>query len=533
MTEPNTVLSQALATNRALGEDLQSRAYSLADPSIAGFIDAVSVDEAGRCWVLGWAKAEIGDAMGVLIVDRAKYPGSLVLARFPRDGLEPGATGFIGVLQSDWQPQIETAQVAIVLSAGRQPHLRNSGDALRRVGILTFGQIVEAAQAGMVGAYRDDISNLLKSPESWVPGTSRVTNTTVDMAIDNVVAIPGVGCVVEGWAVSPRQAITGFSLRAGSVVSRADMRSSFRVPRPDLASGFPRAAETLRDAGFVAFFPLTDLQALTREMILKLHLGRQESVNFVLPEQKVMWLHRRAGEEVLLRCYPSLDCEPFFPAMAAMLKRAALMQATRPVIWRATPTPRAMVVAIADHPDEPYRVMDCLDQWRGLAREKGVGFVLLAPESRRRNVLKLLKEWPQGEGEPSLSLFFQTSDIVSPMDISLILKALEAKAAVIVREGVRLEVDCLVKCLTLLDDVSDESAAHSYYATTDLPQARQCDGPAAMVWSFAALDRAARAGLGWAELATTDEPAGEVERAIRPPTKRRMLRVLQQAGVKL
>lgn len=532
MTEPNTVLSQALATHFALGEELQRRPYTLADTDLAGFIDAVAVDESGRCWVLGWARGDIGDAVGVLILDRAKHPGSLVMARFARDGLAEGATGFIGVLHGEWEPQIETGQVAMVLASDGQPHLRSSGDGLRRVSIRALAQIADAAKSSLSGGYHEELGKLLKAPESWVPGMARLTNTQVDAAIDNVVAIPGVGCVVEGWVVSPRQAVTGFSLRAGALVSRAEMRSTYRMPRPDLAQGFPRAAETLADAGFVAFFPLADMQALTREMILKVHLGRRDSANFALPERDIQWLHRRAGEDVLLRCYPAIECEPFFPAMAAMIKRATLMQAPRPVIWRSDATPLALVVALANHPDEPFRVMECLDQWRSIARDRGVGFVLLAPEARRSEILKLVRDWPQAETEPRLSLFFQTGTIVTPMDVSLILNALETKAAVILREGMRVGRATITKCLDLLPDFPTDADASLLHVTGDLPSVRQSEGPAVVVWTAQALDAAARGGASWADMPGA-EGEGEVCRAIRPLAKRQMLRVLQQAGLKL
>ncbi len=533
MTEPNSALFQTLATHFAMGEDLQRRPYTLEDADIAGAIDAMAVDELGRCWVLGWARESIGNAMGVLILDRAKHPGSLVMARFTRDGLAEGATGFIGILQSEWEPQIETGQVAMVLAVKGQPHLRNTGEGLRRVGIRALAQIADAAKTSLSGGYHEELSRLLAAPESWVPGTARLTNMQVEMAVDNVVAIAGVGCMVEGWVVSPRQAVTGFSLRAGAVISRAEMRSTYRIARPDLAQGFPRAAETLSDAGFVAFFPIADAQALTRELILKVHLGRRDSANFALPEQDIKWLHRRAGESVLLRCYPALDCEPFFPAMAAMIKRATLMQGSRPVIWNSTVTPLALVVAIAPHPDEAFRVMDCLDQWRSIARARGIGFVVLAPEASRAQMLRLVRDWPQGDNEPSLSLFFQTGDIVTPMDVSLILKSLETKSALIIREGVRLDTETVARCLDRLSDMPDDAMASYLPVTADLPAIQKSDGPGALIWSALALDNTARSGAGWAEFPAESEHAGEAQRAIRPAPKRQMLRVLQQAGLKL
>lgn len=532
MSDVKQELGTVLFERLSQGEALRRRTHNLSDAHLAGFIEAIAVDATGRCWVLGWTKAQIGNDMGVLIYDAGKYSGSLVLARFERDDLPPGASGFIGILGGDWKPRSETRQIVAVLSIAGTPHLRSAGATLRTIDMRALAAIVEAASSTISGGYASQIQQMLAAPESWVPGLGRIANVQLEVGIDNVVAIPGVGCIVEGWLLAPARQVTGFSLRAGDVVSRADPRSTFRMPRPDLASVFVQMAETIHDSGFVAFFPVPDQDALSQGLTLKIHQGTHTSSNHVLPDNKILWLNRNAGENALLRCYPAIDCEHFFPAMATMIKRNHLTPPQRPVGWKPMKAKRVLVVAVADHPDEPHRVIDQCLSWITLVRTRDAGLLLLAPEQSRGRILPLFRDFDTDRAS-DLGLFLFAGQQSRPGDLALVLDMIGAERAVILRDGFRTETSGITACLDHLDQVTDDQPPAILRLGGETMMQADAEGPPALVWTTTALTRHVRAAAAWGDLPSDGRVLGQAVRSVLAPPMRPMLMALKQAGIRL
>jgi hypothetical protein len=477
-------------------------------------------------WVLGWAKKDIGNALGVLILDRRKHPGALVMARFQREDLPQEATGFIGLLQSEWQAEIDSKIVIFVLSSNGNPHLRSIGSALRRVDMRAISMIVEAARGSLHEGYFRELRGLLSAPESWVPGLARFANVPVDLGIDTIVAIRGVGCLVEGWMLTPTVQVTGFALRAGDTVSPADARCSFRLPRPDLAPAFPRHAALLGDAGFVSFFPVRDPKALSEGLTLKLHHGDRVSTNHVLSDKDIQWVHRGAGEDALLRCYPAIEYEPFFPALASMLKRNALVSHPPPIAWQHSANAKLLVLCIADTPSECYRVIDQVMQLHDHAADRGFGVALIAQEGARPHILPLFRQLDR-LGKTGTSLFFARQP-VSPRDVVSVCTATGSTDFVLLRENFRATTADL---LHLCDGPTGVSAAPTVLSIAqDASTLATLEGPAGLAWRVASLAEQVGKGSAWGDL-PMGQSVGQSLRTRDRSSPRPMLMKLERVGV--
>lgn len=532
MSKVNKEIAAVLAERLLQGEALMRRPHHLNDAHVAGFIEAISVDASGRCWVIGWAKTQIGNAMGALVYDGGKHSTALVMARFARDDLPEGASGFIGVLGGEWKPRPATRQIVAVLAVADQPHLRSAGETLRTVDMRALAAIVEAAKGSISGDYAPQLQQMLSAPDSWIPGLGRIANVQIDVGIDNVIAIPGVGCVVEGWMLTPARQVTGFSLRAGDIIRRADPRSTFRMPRADLASAFVQMAETVHDSGFVAFFPVADPEALSQGLTLKIHQGAHISSNHELPDKNILWLNRHAGENALLRCYPAIEHEHFFAAAAAMIKRNYLTPRQRPVGWKPMRAARVLAVVVADHPDEPHRVIDQCLSWVALARERDAGLVLLAPEQVRDRILPLFRDLDT-DSATDLGLFLFSGQRSRPGDLVLVLDAIGAERAVIMRDGFRTGTTGIAACLDHLDEVSDDQPPAILQLTGETTQQAVAEGSPALVWTTAALASHVRNAAAWGDLPTDGKVLGQAVRSVLAPPMRPMLMKLKQAGIHL
>ncbi|QYZ70045.1 hypothetical protein [Neotabrizicola shimadae] len=506
--------------NLAKGESLLGRAHSMADERQIGCLEAVAVDESGRCWVLGWVKRSAGNAFGALMLDRWKHPCAMAIARFSRDDVPSDATGFIGLLHGEWQPEIDAKLVVMLLAVEGVPHLRSVGATLRRVDMRSIATILDAAGSTLQDGYYRELRSILIAPESWVPGLSKAARIDVRTGVDNIVAIPGVGCIIEGWLLAPGRTTTGFALRAGDTVAQADLRSSFRLARPDLLAAFPKAGGEVQDAGFVAFFPMRDTRALIEELTLKLYHGENAATNHRLADIPIQWLNRGAGEDVLLRCYPSLEHEAFFPALAASLKRARQSQQPPPVGWQIEPSERSLFIAVSGSQSDAYRVADQVMDVADLLEAGRIRVVLMAHEAVRSHVLPLFRDLEDGAQQGN-SLFFLRAAL-GLRDVAVASTLTKADRLVVLREDARMTRTLVEQCVERLSG-KDEGLA--VIAAQDRPM-RQ-DGPPGLFWTARSLTDFARSGADWAGL--PDAPIlGRVGRSAlqqpRPPLLARLER---------
>lgn len=444
MTDQAADLLQLLGGFLPQGEALLSGRHDVSDATLAGYVEAAGMDQSGRHWLLGWAQDRLGDAFGLLVLERQKYAGAMAMARFARDDIPEGCSGFIALLQGDWQlTDLPQAPTFILADGG---HLRISGEALRKVDLRVMSGILDAARKVGKGGYFDRIAEILAAPETWVPGLVSSEDPIRHLGIDSIVAIPGLGYMIEGWALAPARQVIGFSLRAGDTVSSADPRATYRAARPDLDGAFPHLAGLGRDAGFVAFFPVRDARPDSGEHLLRLHCAEGFRSQHRLDPGQISWLHRGVGEEALLRCYPALEHEPFFPAMAATLKRYRMLGRAAPIAWQVAPAQRLLVLGLQDGQDDAYRLAARIMVWRQALVAGGIGVALLAPEATRAHILPLFRDLLALDDMPGLSLFFTTPPLC-PREVAAALVATGAARFALLRPGFRADLEDLLACL--------------------------------------------------------------------------------------
>ena len=98
------------------------------------------------------------------------------------------------------------------------------------------------------------LQRMLTSMESWMPTKSAGQGFGTETSIDRILLVPGLGCLVEGWVVSPLKRVDGLRLRIGGAVMAAQPEATYWKPRLDLRTVFSGSDRLLQRAGFVALF---------------------------------------------------------------------------------------------------------------------------------------------------------------------------------------------------------------------------------------------------------------------------------------
>ncbi|EGF93573.1 hypothetical protein ABI_20130 [Asticcacaulis biprosthecium C19] len=167
--------------------------------SCIGFIEAMARDENNLIWVIGWMQRDGMVDRPVIIQDDAKYAGGFAYTLFNRPDLPAEAAGFVGLLQTDWQPSTDTAPLFFVqIGTGR--HLR----AVSPVNIVPKTTLVSYAKPHWQSAeskHTLGLKQLVAQSQSWdiLPEDYSAER----MAVEDVQVIPKFGCFVTGWALSP------------------------------------------------------------------------------------------------------------------------------------------------------------------------------------------------------------------------------------------------------------------------------------------------------------------------------------------
>ena len=531
MTDQTADILGLLAGLLPQGEAMLAMRHDVSEATLAGYVEAVAVDQGGRHWLLGWSQDRLGDAFGLMVLERQRHAGAMVLARFPRDDIPEGCSGFLGLLQADWQAAHSAPVPVFMLAVPGGAHLRISGEALRQVDLQVMSGIVEATRKASHSCYFLPLAEALAAPESWVPGLVTAEDPVSNLGVDTIVALPGLGYMVEGWVLSPARPVTGFTLRAGDTICHADPRATYRMARPDLDAAFPQQAGLGRDAGFVAFFPMRDARPEGGDLLLRLHCGDARQSQHRLDPARIAWLHRGVGEAALLRCYPALEHEPFFPAMAATLKRYRMLGRAAPVGWQITPAERLLVLGVQEGHDDAYRIAAQIMTWRQTLFTQGIGVALLAPEATRAHMLPLFRELLAVADMPGLSLFFMTPPFC-PREVAAALVATGASRFALLRPGFRADLEDLLACLDMISS-DPEAPARACLALADGPSGLTgLEGAPGLGGAAGGFVDLARRGEAWADL-PEGEVAGLALRASPRPVLPPLWERIERRGVAL
>ena len=127
--------------------------------------------------------------------------------------------------------------------------------------------------------------------------------------------VPGLGCLVEGWVMSPVRGIEGLRLRAGGVVMVAELAGLYWKARPDILATYPDRGGMVGRAGFVGLFA-GDAQAEDcAEAVLKVVFREGGSANWAVSPALFRRLGHSASLEDALRFFRPCRRRCFFLAL--------------------------------------------------------------------------------------------------------------------------------------------------------------------------------------------------------------------------
>ncbi len=192
--------------------------------------------------------------------------------------------------------------------------------------------------------------------DGWRPGQTHGVETSVD----RILVVPGLGCMVEGWVLSPRRPVAGFALRIGGRVLTARADATFRKPRADLLSAFPDAGPMLQAAGFVALFTGETAPLDHSAPMLRIMLAGGATADFSLAAGLPRLLGHTAAAADALQFFPALAAETFFPEFAAAVVTAQRAALVAPVAIRLAQTPRTLIVVLPEERSDLFLAFETI-----------------------------------------------------------------------------------------------------------------------------------------------------------------------------
>jgi hypothetical protein len=191
-------------------------------------------------------------------------------------------------------------------------------------------------------------------------------------SVDRLLVVPGFGCLVEGWLLSPLKRVAGLRLRIGGVVLVARADAIWRRARPDLLEAFPDSEGLTEEAGFVAWFAGADEPADASGAALEVAFDGGAVGHFAISPGVPRLLGHSAGVSDALAFFPSLANEPFFGSFAIAAAAAERKGLARLASLRLTTMPRALIHVL---PEERSDVFLLFEKLAAACRDKMFGGV--------------------------------------------------------------------------------------------------------------------------------------------------------------
>ncbi len=367
---------------------------------IQGYIETLAVDTAGHVWFMGWMRRGHLQEFGGVILDRRKYPAAVAVMSYARDDLPAEACGVIGLIASPWRPSSATAELSLFFGGGGRFHLR----AHKPLRMVTSGELVseyEGIRERCLGDGRVTVlQRMLTAMENWLPSRSAGQWYATETSIDRVLLVPGLGCLVEGWAISPIKRIEGLRLRVGGAVMTAHPESLYWKPRADLLGAFPGSEHMIRRAGFVGLFTGRIEPEDFADPVLKVTFQGGASANWTVASRVFRRLGHSATVEDALLFFPALQDEAFFPAFAEAAIRAEREAMNPLVAITVARSRRTIVLVLPEDRCDLFLVFESLAQHcRAGGTLEGLAFVASA-QSNRSDALWLFREFQAAFGAP-------------------------------------------------------------------------------------------------------------------------------------
>jgi hypothetical protein len=217
-------------------DDLRAEAVDLATQPLRplpenhqGFIETLAIDTSGQVWMIGWMKRGHMTEFSAVISERRRVPAAIAVMTYARDDLPNDACGVIGVVSSDWRPSSPNSEFHVFFGNGGRFHLL-AHVPLRLITSSELAAEYEGVRERVLGEGRAvALQRMLGSLESWMPTRVGSQNFGTEASVDSILMVPGLGCLVEGWLISPLKRVEGLRLRVGGAVMSA--RVSWRCSR--------------------------------------------------------------------------------------------------------------------------------------------------------------------------------------------------------------------------------------------------------------------------------------------------------------
>ena len=388
-------------------DELQSHAAALtgqalrpAPESLQGYIETVAVTSSGQVWFMGWMQRGHLQEFSAVVVERRKYPAAVAVMSYLRDDLPPEACGVVGVIASPWRPNSTSSDVHLFFGGGGRFFMK-SHDPLR---LLHSGELAAEYEGVRDRCLGDGqaaaLQRMLTSLESWQPSRTETQWFGTETSIDRVLVVPGLGCFVEGWVISPMKRIETLRLRIGAAIMSAHPDSLYWKPRRDLLEAFPGSERLAERAGFVGLFTGHAEPDDFADPVLKVVFEGGSSANWPVPARACRRLGHSASVEDALMFFPALQEETFFPRFAEAAISAERGAMAAPVPITVARSRRGMVFVLPqDRCDLFLLFEDIAQQIRQGGQIEALAFVA-ASRSNRSDALWLFREFQAAYGQP-------------------------------------------------------------------------------------------------------------------------------------
>jgi len=370
----------------------------------AGHIDAMHVASNDLIWFIGWMKRGAATEFPAIIVDRQKYPSAAATFQYERQDLAPRFVGVIGVMDTGWAPPAEVKEFFIYFGSDAHSQLR--ADAQTQViGQEAFVSVFQQAQLTINAGPAEAIGAVLTASNSWLPGNGAAAGLVAEASVDRLLMVPGFGCIVEGWSVSPTKRVRSFQMKVGDSVLVSEESSTYFRPRPDLTPVFGGGASIVARAGFVTVLRGALPRNVAGAPLLRVtHDDGTSCVHRVEPKL----LHQLdcvADSADVLRFYPSLRHEGFYPALLNALRRGLAEHVHGLRAITIAPAQRVIVLRLPSQAINLRLCFDCIARLDPIV-EPAVGFCLVADRAQDLAEAKLLFQELRSATSMPLSLFY-------------------------------------------------------------------------------------------------------------------------------
>ena len=336
-------------------DDLRIEAVDLAGQPLRplpenhqGFIETLAIDASGQVWMIGWMKRGHLTEFAAVISERQKIPASVAVMTFRREDLAADACGVIGLLSSSWRPTSPNSEFHLFFGNGGRFHLL-AHVPVRLITATELATEYEGIRESVLGEGRAiALQRLLTALDTWMPARAAGQAFGTETSVDRILLVPGLGCLVEGWLISPLKRIEGLRLRVGGAIMTALPQTIYWKPRLDLLEAFPGSELLVRRAGFVALFTGDSDPDDFHDPMVKIVFDGGQSANWPVSTKIFRRLGHSATVEDALLFYPALEEEGFFADFARAAIDASLSGMNPPVPVRVSKCKSVLVLVLPE-----------------------------------------------------------------------------------------------------------------------------------------------------------------------------------------